>query len=149
MSAGEYCNRDVVVIDKTESVRDAINLMRKNHVGDVVVVEIRENASIPLGILTDRDIVVEILAEDVDLDAVNVGDVMSDQLVSVNEDTQLLDAIKQMRIKGIRRLPVVNESDELQGILAADDILELVVEQLTDIVGLISKETTNEIKLRK
>jgi len=149
MSAGEYCNRDVVVIDKTEAVRDDINLMRKNNVGEVVVVEIRENASIPLGILTDRDIVVEILAEDVDLDAVNVGDVMSDQLVSVNEDTQLLDAIKQMRIKGIRRLPVVNESDELQGILAADDILELVVEQLTDIVGLISKETTNEIKLRK
>jgi len=74
---------------------------------------------------------------------------MSDQLVSINEDTQLLDAIKQMRIKGIRRLPVVNESDELQGILAADDILELVVEQLSDIVGLISKETTNEIKLRK
>ena len=149
MSAGEYCNRDVVVIDKTESVREAINLMRKNHVGDVVVVEMHENASIPLGILTDRDIVVEILAEDVDLDAVNVGDVMSDQLVSVNEDTKLLDAIKQMRIKGIRRLPVVNESGELQGILSADDILELVVEQLSDIVGLISKETTNEIKLRK
>ena len=149
MSVGEYCNRDVVVIDKTESVREAIKLMRKNHVGDVVVVEIRENASIPLGILTDRDIVVEILAEDVDLDAVNVGDVMSHQLVTVNEGTKLLDAIKQMRIKGIRRLPVVNERGELQGILSADDILELVVEQLSDIVGLISKETTNEIKLRK
>ena len=100
MSVGEYCNRDVVVIEKTESVREAINLMRKNHVGDVVVVEMQENASIPLGILTDRDIVVEILAEDVDLNTVNVGDVMSDQLVTINEDTKLLDAIKQMRIKG-------------------------------------------------
>lgn len=149
MSAGEYCNRDVVVIDKTESVREAIKLMRKNHVGDVVVVEMRENASIPLGILTDRDIVVEILAEDVDLDAINVGDVMSDQLVTVNEDTKLLDAIKQMRIKGIRRLPVVNEPGELQGILSTDDLLELIVEQLSDIVALTSKETTNEIKLRK
>ena len=149
MSAGEYCNRDVVVIEKTESVRKAINLMRKNHVGDVVVVEMRENASIPLGVLTDRDIVVEVLAEDVDLDAVNVGDVMSDQLVTINEGTKLLDAIKQMRIKGVRRLPVVNELGELQGILSVDDFLELIVEQLSDIVGLISKETSNEIKSRK
>ena len=149
MSAGEYCNRDVVVIEKTEPVREAINLMRENHVGDVVVVEMREKASIPLGILTDRDIVVEILAKDVDLDAVNVADVMSDQLVTINEDTKLLDAIKQMRIKGVRRLPVVNEQGELQGILSVDDLLELIVEQLSDIVGLVSKERTNEINVRK
>lgn len=149
MSVGEYCNRDVVVVDKTESVRQAINLMRKNHVGDVVVVEMQDNASIPLGILTDRDIVVEVLAEDVDLDAVNVADVMSYQLVTINEDTKLMDAIKQMRIKGVRRLPVVNESGELQGILSVDDLLELIVEQLSDIVALVSKEITNEVKSRK
>jgi len=149
MSAGEYCNRDVVVIERTESVREAINLMRNNHVGDVVVVEMRENASIPVGILTDRDIVVEILAEDVDLDAVNVGDVMSYQLVTVAEETKLLDAIKLMRMKGVRRLPVVNESGELQGILSVDDLLELVVEQLSDIIGVVSKEITNEEKSRK
>ena len=91
---------------------------------------------------------IEILAEDVDLDAVSVGDVMSYQLVTVNEDTKLLDAIKQMRIKGVRRLPVVNESGELQGILSTDDLLELVVEQLSDIVSLISNEITNEVKSR-
>lgn len=149
MSAGEYCNRDVIVIDKTESVREAIYLMRKHHVGDVVVVETKENSSTPLGILTDRDIVIEILAEDVDLDAINVGDVMSYQLVTVYEDAKLLDAIKQMRIKGVRRLPVVNEKGELQGILSADDILELVVEQLSDLVSLVANEITNEVKLRK
>lgn len=149
MSAGEYCNRDVVVIEKTETVREAINLMRKNHVGDVVVVEMRENVSIPLGILTDRDIVIEILAEDVDIDAVIVGDVMSDQLVTINEETQLVDVIKQMRIKGVRRLPVVNELGELQGILSVDDLLEIIVEQLSDIVGLVAKEINNEVKSRK
>jgi CBS domain-containing protein len=149
MSAGEYCNRDVVVIEKTKPVREAVHLMRSNHVGDVVVVEMRENASIPLGILTDRDIVVEILAEDVDLDAVNVGDVMSDQLVTVNKETKLLDAVKLMRVKGVRRLIVVNERDELLGILSVDDLLELVAEQLTDIVSLISNEITHEIKSRQ
>lgn len=149
MSAGEYCNRDVVVAEKTESVREAINLMRSNHVGDVVVIEKRDDLIVPVGILTDRDIVVEILAEDVDLDAVNVGDVMSYQLVTVNEETKLLDVIKLMRIKGIRRLPVVNKQGGLEGILSVDDLLELVVEQLTDIVSLVSNEITHEIQSRK
>ena len=68
MSAGEYCNRDVVVLDKIAPVREAVNLMRSNHVGGVVVVEKQADMVVPLGILTDRDIVVEILANDVDLD---------------------------------------------------------------------------------
>lgn len=149
MSAGEYCNRDVVIVEKSESIREAIKLMRDHHVGDVVVVEMLENATIPIGILTDRDIVIEILAEDVDLDTVNVGDVMSYQLATVPEDTKLVDAIKLMRNKGVRRLPVVNEQNELQGILSVDNILELVVEQLSDVVGLVTREITNEEKMRK
>lgn len=82
------------------------------------------------------------------MDAVNVGDVMSDQLVTVNSEVKLLDAIKLMRSKGVRRLPVVNEQGELQGILSVDDLLELVVEQLTDIVSLVSNEITHEISSR-
>ncbi|MEJ2141753.1 MAG: CBS domain-containing protein [Gammaproteobacteria bacterium] len=149
MSAGEYCNRDVVVIEKGEPVREAIHLMREHHVGDVVVVERLANASKPIGILTDRDIVIEILAKDVDVDAVNVGDVMSYQLATVTEDTRLIDSIKLMKNKGVRRLPVVNKQNELQGILSVDDVLELVVEQLSDVVGLISREITFEEKTRK
>jgi CBS domain-containing protein len=149
MSAGEYCNREVVVIDRTESVRKAIDLMRTHHVGDVIVVEKRDGASRPLGILTDRDIVLEILAEDVDLEAVNVGDVMSYELQTVDENTKLLDAIKVMRTKGIRRLPVVDAQESLVGILAVDDILGLISEQLTDLVGLITKEQIKESALRE
>ncbi len=149
MSAGEYCNREVVVVEKDEPVRTAVNLMRHYHVGDVVVVEKRDDVQLPLGILTDRDIVVEILAEDVDIDAVNVGDVMSYKLVTVSEDTKLVDTIKLMRDKGIRRLPVTNGQGALVGILTVDDILELVAEQLTDIVGLVRTEQNREIRQRK
>jgi CBS domain-containing protein len=148
MSAGEYCNRDIVVVERTESVRSAINLMRKNHVGDIVVVETLSNVRTPLGILTDRDIVIEIQAEDVDPDTVNVDDVMSYNLATINTEISLLDTIKLMRVKGVRRLPVVNDEGELQGLLTVDDLLELVVEQLTDIVGLVSNEITNEIRSR-
>ena len=149
MSAGEYCNREVVVIDKTESVREAITLMRTHHVGDVVVVEEKDSARRPLGILTDRDIVMEILAEDVDLAAVNVGDVMSYELETVGENVKFFDAIRIMSIKGIRRLPVVGAKGNLVGILAVDDILELISEQLSDLVGLIARQRVQESTRRE
>lgn len=146
MSAGEYCNRDVVVVTKTEPLREAINLMRTHHIGDVVVVDNLEDPRIPLGILTDRDIVVEILGESLDLDAVNIGDVMSYDLVSIKEDTKLMDVVKIMRSKGVRRVPVVDTNGHLVGIITVDDILELIAEQLTDIVSLISLEQRKETK---
>ena len=145
MSAGEYCNREVVVVLKSEPVSEAISLMRSHHVGDVVVVETTATGAKPVGILTDRDIVLEILAEGVDLGAVSIGDVMSYELVTVTEDTKLIDTIKLMRDKGVRRIPVVNQQGELQGLLSVDDILEL----LTDIVDLINKELNREGRLRR
>ena len=149
MSAGEYCNREVVVVLKSEPVSEAISLMRSHHVGDVVVVETTATGAKPVGILTDRDIVLEILAEGVDLGAVSIGDVMSYELVTVTEDTKLIDTIKLMRDKGIRRIPVVNQQGELQGLLTVDDILELLAEQLTDIVDLVNKELNREGRLRR
>ena len=148
MSAGEYCTRDVVVVEKTESVQTAVDLMRSHHVGDVVVVEKRDDRSKPVGILTDRDIVLEILAEHVDLASVNIGDVMSSELHTVREDTKFIDAIKVMRKNGIRRLPVVNGRGDLVGILTVDDVLSLLLEQLSDIVGLVVKQQVKENSLR-
>ncbi len=149
MSAGEYCNREVVVVSKTEPVQEAITLMRTHHVGDVVVVEQREQGAVPVGILTDRDIVLEILAEDVDLTAVTIGDVMSYELVTVTESTTLIDTIKLMRQKGVRRIPVVDDTGCLQGLLSVDDLLELLAEQLNDIVVLIGREQNSESRRRK
>ncbi|MDX1823173.1 MAG: CBS domain-containing protein [Thiohalomonadales bacterium] len=149
MSAGEYCNRDVVIVSKNEPVSEAISLMRSHHVGDVVVVETIEQTTVPVGILTDRDIVLEILAEAVDLDAVTIGDVMSYAVVTVTEKTTLIDTIKLMRDKGVRRIPVVNEKGGLEGLLSVDDILELLAEQLTNIVSLIGKEQARESSSRR
>jgi CBS domain-containing protein len=149
MSAGEYCNREVVVVEKTESLREAVNLMRSKHVGDVVVVDRQGTNMMPLGILTDRDLVIEVLARDVDMDSVVVGDVMSFDIVSVTEDTKLIDAIKVMRNKGIRRLPVVNTAGGLEGILTVDDVLELLAEQISDLIKLVSVEQHREHERRK
>lgn len=145
MSAGEYANRDVVVVEEQESVRNAVNMMRQHHVGTVVVVG-REAGRhpIPRGILSDRDVVLEILAEDVDLDAVAIEDVMSYELVTVSEKADLMDVIEVMREKGVRRVPVVDNRGTLVGILSVDDVLELIAEQLEDLVRLVAREQSHE-----
>jgi CBS domain-containing protein len=148
MSVGEYCNREVVVVERAESVREAVHLMRQHHVGSVVVVEKRGEAAQPAGILTDRDIVLEVLAEDVDPDKVNIGDIMSTDPVTVEESATLLDALEAMRKQGVRRLLVVNAKGMLLGMLAVDDLLELLGEQLSALVELIRTEQKHERSLR-
>lgn len=149
MTAGEYCNREIVIVETSESVREAAKLMRNHHVGDVVVVEKTAAGARPLGILTDRDIVIELLAEEVDVSSVNVGDVMSTDLVSVSEDVKLLEAINLMRDKSIRRLVVATADGNLAGLLSVDDIIELIAEQLSGLTELIRNEINNERQHRK
>ena len=148
MSVGEYCNREVVVVERSEQVREAVHLMREHHVGSVVVVEKSGDVAKPLGILTDRDIVIEVLAEDVDPAAVNIGDIMSPEPITVDESATLLEAVGVMRKQGVRRVLVVNAKDYLVGVLAVDDILELLGEQVAALVELIRTEQNHERKLR-
>ena len=149
MPVGEICNRDVVIVGKDSPTQEAIMLMREYHVGDVVVVEQRDGVNYPVGILTDRDIVIELLAEDVPIDSVTVGDIMSYELLSVTEEDSIENAINLMRKKGVRRLPVVNEGGALEGILTLDDLIDLIAEQMKDLAGLISKEQKREEKTRR
>lgn len=148
MSVGEYCNREVVVVERTESVREAVHLMRQHHVGSVVVVEKRGDRATPIGILTDRDIVIEVLAEDVDLAEVNIGDIMTATPVTVPESAALLEALEVMRNHGVRRLLVVNDKGHLIGVLAVDDVLELLGEQVGAVVALIGAEQNRERQRR-
>jgi CBS domain-containing protein len=148
MSIGEVCNREVMIMKRGQSILDAARLMREQHVGDVVVVEEREGAPVPVGILSDRDIVVEVLAKEVPLQAVTVGDIMSDRLLIAREKDGILDTIKRMKAHGVRRVPVVQATGALAGILVLDDLIELIAEQLTDLVELLTTELHHERKLR-
>jgi len=144
MNVGEICNREVIIAERTNSVREAARLMREYNVGDIVVVEMRDGLRVPVGILTDRDIVVEIIAADVDLDAVELGEVMSGTLLTASVESEILETVKRMRTEGVRRLPVVNAAGGLEGILTLDDLLPLLAEQLSDLVGLVACEQKRE-----
>lgn len=148
MFVGEICNRQVVICGRDDSIQNAAELMRDNHVGDVIVVEHKEGKHFPIGILTDRDIVIEVLAEGVNLNDIAVNDVMSSELISVKEDDYIIETIEQMRDRGIRRVPVVNQEGSLEGILAVDDAIELVAELLSNLVKLFKHEFNREIKTR-
>lgn len=144
MFVGEVCNREVVILRKDESILDAVKLMRENHVGSVVVTEEAGGQCNPVGILTDRDIVVEVLAEGVKLGEVNVGDVMSYELTTIGENADVKDAIELMRSKGVRRIPVVNDTGALVGIMAVDDVVEFIAEELSDLANIITLEQGKE-----
>jgi CBS domain-containing protein len=148
MLIGEFCNREVVVVDRETTILEAAKLMRTEHVGDLVVTDSRSGRLIPVGILTDRDIVVELLAEEIELDKVSVGDAMSYELLSINEQDGLHETIEKMRDRGVRRLPVVGADGALIGIVTVDDLIELVAEQMVDLVGLVSKELARERERR-
>lgn len=148
MKVGEICNREVIVVDREAAILEAAQLMRRRHVGDVVVTEEREGLRVPVGILTDRDIVVELLAEKIPLDALAVGDAMSFELLTVGEEEEVMDAIQRMRGRGVRRAPVVDPGGALAGILAVDDLIELIAEQLGDLVKLIGNEQQRERQRR-
>ncbi|MBE0575755.1 MAG: CBS domain-containing protein [Desulfuromonadales bacterium] len=149
MLIGEFCNREVVVVDREKTILEAAKMMRSEHVGALVVTDSRNGRLMPVGILTDRDIVVELLAEEIELDKVSVGDAMSYELLSVKEQDGLQETIEKIRDRGVRRLPVVDDAGALIGIVTVDDLMELIAEQMVDLVGLVSKELGRERSRRQ
>lgn len=148
MSVSEICNRRVVVMQRDETVSEAAKLMRQHHVGDVVVVEDRNGIRVPVGIVTDRDLIMEIMVFELDPAIITVGDIMEKELVTLKETTGIFDAIQYMRHRTVRRLPIVDENDGLIGILTLDDLLELLSEEFLAIAKLVSYERQKESRHR-
>lgn len=148
MKVGEVCNREVAFIYGHERVSEATKVMREHHVGSLVVVTKEARGLVPIGVLTDRDIVVEVLTAGLDYRTVSVGEIMSRELITVREEDDVLDAFKTMRSHGIRRLPVLTVSGTLAGIVAIDDLLELLAEQFEDLVKAIASEQSHEARIR-
>jgi CBS domain-containing protein len=132
MRVGEYCNREVVVVEEEKSVTEAAAIMRQYHVGDVVICKAKYGKQIPVGIITDRDIALEIVAKGTDPDSIRVGEAMSFDLTTVNEHDDLMHVIEVMRDKGIRRV----------------DIVDLLSEVLVDLAHLVDRQKRRETRLR-
>jgi len=150
LTTGEVCTRSVTIAFKDTPLVDAARLMRAEHVGCLVVVEDgpagRRTVS---GLLTDRDIVTAVVAPGLDLNTLRVGDVMSSDLATAREDDSLIDLMRAMRAKGVRRMPVVGAQDELVGIATLDDVLAILSEELSLLVATIDHEGQRERRMRR
>jgi len=133
MNCGDICRRDVVVVRKEDGIRQIAELMREHEVGTVVVVKGEGNQRKPIGIMTDRDIVIRLLTNDIDLDAVRVGDVMCCDLVMVKEHDDLCAAIELMNNHHVRRVPVVDDQGHLKGIMSATDAMQHLADGMMSI----------------
>ncbi|APF04138.1 TPA: CBS domain-containing protein [Legionella pneumophila] len=148
MRIGEFCNRDVVMMNGDESVKQAAELMRAHHVGDIVLVEELKRRRVPIGIVTDRDLVVEVMALDVNPEELAVQDIVTRSVLLAREEDSLIDSLALMQEKGVRRLPVVDNDDELVGIITIDDITELLAEMLHKVVGVVDRQQKVEKQQR-
>jgi CBS domain-containing protein len=149
MTIGDICNRNVVVAPKGEMVVDAAKRMRTSHVGALVIVENREGRHVPIGIMTDRDIVIGAVAGDADhINYLLVKEVMTSDVVTAMEQDSIEAALKKMHEHGIRRLPVVDAAGGLVGILTLDDILRYLTAQQSELVAMVAREQARERQYR-
>jgi len=144
MRIGKICTVKTIVCTLDESIQGAALLMRQHHVGDLVVVQVRDGEKIPVGILTDRDIVVSVIALGLDPASLEVGDVMSDDLLTTDESEDVYELIERMRLRGIRRVPVVNRDGALSGIVSADDLLEFLAQEMGELSRIASHQQSQE-----
>lgn len=145
MRVGDICSREAFHIGRGVSVVEAARRMREWHVGYLVVIGDEEGRAAPIGVLTDCDVVVAILAKDVDhLRSLDVGDVIGDTLVTATEDEDVAPVLRRMRSFGVRRVPIVDAEGSLAGILSVDDILPALSDELGELAALVSRQAHRE-----
>jgi len=148
MNIGEICTIQTVTCTRDETVQGAALLMRKHHVGDLIVIDQAGGEAAPVGIVTDRDIVVSVIALGLDPAGLQVDDIMSDDLLTCRENDDVYETIEHMRLRGIRRVPVVNAAGGLRGIVSADDLLEFLAEEMGDLSRISASGQAHEKRAR-
>lgn len=148
MSVAEICNREVVTAEKHTSIAEAAKIMRRTHTGSLVIVDSDAPKRKPVGIVTDRDLVIEVIAKDEEVSGLTVGDVMGPELLIARGSDGIWETILRMRAMGVRRLPVIDGKGFLMGILSMDDLLEFLASELSDLAKLIRREAGREKETR-
>ena len=149
MQLREICTCPVVTCRRDATAVELAQLMRDRHVGDVIVVDECEGGATPVGIVTDRDLVVQVMAQGVAPESLRADDLIAGEPVTVLESETVYDAIWHMRSRGIRRLPVVDAKSRLLGVLTADDVSRFLAEELTELARVVPHQIKRETAVRE
>jgi CBS domain-containing protein len=149
MLLNNFCILDVACCTPRSTVLEAAHLMRKKHTGDLVVVENDEERQEPLGVITDRDIVIEVLAKGLDPATTLVSSVIRTPVVVARDDEDSTQALERMRVHGVRRIPVVGSRGKLVGIVTVDDMLKRLAIETSTLIEIVSREQRQEERGRR
>ncbi|KRT66681.1 MAG: hypothetical protein XU11_C0005G0009 [Candidatus Dadabacteria bacterium CSP1-2] len=136
MSLGNMCRKEIVCVNLGTNVKEAAKFMEEKNVGSIIVV----GGGKPVGIVTDRDILLRVMNRGLDPEKTSVDEVMTRDIVALREDMGLFEALEQVKGKGIRRFPIVDAKGQLKGIMTLDDILYLLGKEMSDVSSIIEKE---------
>jgi CBS domain-containing protein len=145
----EICTPDVVFCRADTRVLAAARIMREKHVGNLVVVDDPQGDQTPLGLVTDRDIVVEVLGKELDASTVTVGEIMRKPAVIASETEDVSAALERMKAHGVRRIPVMGERRTLAGRVALDDLLQRLAADATALAEIVAREQSTEHRTRR
>lgn len=143
MKIAELASAPVFVAYPEQPLAAAAREMRTHQIGALVVVEPHAARQRPLGIITDRDIVCGQVARSKDLYCLTVGEVMTRNPLTIRADAELSEAIDMMSVAGVRRAPVVDETERLVGIVTLDDLLALLAQELSELAGIARTQLMN------
>jgi CBS domain-containing protein len=141
--------RIVVTATPDTTATRAAQLMRAHHVGSLVVLDSASDNGKPVGIVTDRDLVLAVMAEELDPDLFTVGDVMSVELVTAPGRASLMEATQAMRSHRVRRLIVLDDAGRVVGIAALEDLLEAMTREFGELVMALRGAREREIRERQ
>lgn len=144
MAVGTICTRRVVTVDRAIDVAAAARVMRDRQVGYLVVTDIASGGEKPVGVVTDRDIVIKVMAPGVDPHARKVGDVMTPEPLVAGYADDVGKTLHRMRALGVRRVPVINTQGNIAGVLSLDDAFDHLVTQMADVAGSIRNQQPTE-----
>lgn len=145
----EICTPDVVHCSPQTTALGLARLMRERHVGDVVVVEDPQSDQTPIGLVTDRDLVVEVLGRERDPARVCAREIMRKPVVIARTSEDTAQAVERMKAHGVRRIPVMDEHRRLAGIVCLDDLLRQLAAEAGALVEIVSREQDREHRDRR
>jgi CBS domain-containing protein len=150
MSIANLCHREVMTILESNSLAEAARVMRYQHIGYLVVINPVGEGEPPkiTGALTDRDIIIAVVAKEADIKTLKVRDVMTRDPLLLDINSSFDSALAHMRDSGVRRAPVVSSDGKLMGVLSMDDVIEAIATNLSCVATTYTKERQNEVLTR-
>jgi len=146
MNLEQISSRTIVRAPRSCRLREAAEMMRRHHVGALIVTDDEPHDGNAIGIVTDRDLVLQAMAEGIGPDEATLADVMTEGLATIEQGAEIQAAIKTMRDNGVRRLGVKADGGALVGVVAFDDLVAALAAQFTYLAGIIQNERAREIE---